>query len=180
MKTTPLLMVVLVAMAGCAQPAMPLRPRFPSGAETTAMTVADLRKPQPSFYSDKFGEVIDATRCTPPAPAQSQILGNMANVVLYLDSPRTVADAIATIVAKKYPRARVELIDCRSVAEAGVWMNGFTVNISVAIEHGGKRIHLNASGKNIYSRITPENFEKAFEAAIEELSRQVALAPPIG
>lgn len=145
--------------------------------DTSAMQVADARVVQPSYLRTGFGEMIDIGRAKPPQPKQEKVVGLMADTVLFLDGPRTAASAIAGIVAIKYPRASVTLMDFRCTVGIGIWMNNIEARISARIEQDGHALTINALGRNHWSNPSAENYERGYERALADFARQVADAP---
>jgi hypothetical protein len=156
---------------------MYLSPKLPATAETAGMKVVDSRIPKPLVVDPKPGEVIAASMAPPPQPQQSKILGQVWGMVLALDGPRTVADTVASIVATKYPKSRVDLFDCRSEVVHGAWMKDFNVYISAHVSSGGNTMVVNAKGTNLWSTLTPENMSLAYERAFDDFAQKIAAAP---
>lgn len=175
-----LTMVVCLLLEACGPPAaMYLSPKMPATAETIGMKVHDSRIPieLPTTPARKYGEVISASWSAPPRPKQSKILGDFYSAALVLDGPRTVADTVASIVAVKYPNARVDLRDCRSEIVQGVWLKDLNVYISAYISSGGHSMMINAEGSNSWQKFTPENMRVPYERAFEDFAQKIAAAP---
>ena len=169
-------LLVFLLLAACGGfPAMRISPMFPQGADTVGLAVNDARHPS-TEYGHEYGEIISAALAT-PAPLQSKILGDVNGLVLELAGPRTVADAIATLVAKKYPGSSFTLLDCRSLLWPGLFLRDFRVYLAIKIEAHGGAIVLEAKGSNLMARPVEENFNLAFEEALRDLARKIESAP---
>jgi hypothetical protein len=168
-----LVIVAIVFLTGCATKPWALSPSFPSRAPINDVVAIDSRRPVDKFLGIESGEVPLNTKTREPHPAQGMIVGNMNNILFTFAGDQTAAQALASVVANKYPQSTVEVLDCRSVMTPGMWVNGFSVYISIKITIGDRSALINAGGQNSWAILNQRNMEIAFERALEDLKNKL-------
>lgn len=158
------MMVFCLFISACGTPnAHYLSPKIPVTADISDMKVRDLR---------------DQTKIAVPSDVpKSKVLGNMLGMNLALKSPRTVAETVASIVATRYPKANVDLLDCKADFTTGMWTHDMDVDISASIVSGGHGMTIHARGSNTFNLISEQNMELAYERAFEDFAQRVASMP---
>lgn len=165
-------------LSGCAsRPVIFLSPKAPVGADTDGNKVIDARRPVDRSWNVDAGEVISASLTEPPHPPQSKIIGNYGHGVFVLSGPRTAADTVASIVAKKYPNAEVTLLDFRNRLAPGLVMQNVYVYISAKIASNGHSMTISSEAENPYWNTNNLNFSIAYERALEDFSQKIEAAP---
>ena len=162
---------------GCASKNVGLTPRLPVYSRFDAMELIDARTVTTKIQeADDDGKVF-TPKIWPAPSSKSEVIGNFGPQCFVFNHPVTSLQAIGGIVANKFPSARVTLEDLRCETKAGMWTNDTIAFIRAKIESGGGSITVRATGKNAWSKPSPENYSLAYERALTDFAAQVNAAP---
>jgi hypothetical protein len=172
-------LALLLITSGCTLKPVALNPRTPMQSRISDMSVTDARVIDRRDWArgkDGFG-ILPMPKWVKPAPDPAYVIGDCLGRAFVLANGQKAADLIAGIIANRYPTATVRLVDFRSFAEMGVWMNNFTVLIDAEVKIGEGVARFTGRGENAWSNATNENFELGFQRALEDFAAQINAAP---
>jgi hypothetical protein len=157
---------------------MGLNPKPSERCDISRMQVSDARKVLVSNFKpkDTYGLVFFREKSR-EKPRPERAVGEMDGLVFYLNAGQSAAELVASVVACRYPDAKVTLKDFRIKVEFGLWLATATADIEAEIESNGGKIIIAARGDNNYSNITGRNFEIAVEKALAEFVTKLSNRP---
>lgn len=151
--TTALLCLVL---SGCAFPAVALAPRVSVSAPVGRMNFEDAREVKPS------------SKLT-PKPDAATVVGE----IWVLNGHQRADHLVASVIATRFPDARIVLRECWLSQDVGMWMTTVIFRVTVDVATDGQTRTVRAEGRNLAGSLSRRNMEIAIERGLDDLAAKI-------
>lgn len=157
---------------------MGLNPKPSDRCDTSRMQISDTRRVVTSDFKpkDTYG-IIFFREKNKNRPKPERAVGELEGTVFYLNAGSSAGELVASVIACRYPTAKVTLKDFRITTDLGLWMGTATARIEAEVESNGGKVVIQASGDNNYGVHTARNYEIAIEKALDEFVKKLNNRP---